>query len=77
MTITEAQLTEAQRTERAATQQAIEHLNAAIERLKSLPDDGELFDYIIEDIQDAIETLDEVYGESFIDAGEDASDGAH
>ena len=44
-----------------------------------LPDDGELISFAIEETQEIIETLDEVYSESFIDAGdgEHTSDGAH
>lgn len=66
MTITEAQLAE-----RAATQQAIEHLKAAAEALKRMPDDDDnVFAEMVADFEADIDVLDEVYGESFIDAGE-------
>ncbi len=64
-------ITEAQLTERAATEQAIVHIQAAIALLQPLSDEGGVYDAIIDDLQIDRDTLDEMYGETFIDVGEE------
>jgi len=63
-------ITKAQLTERAATAQAIQHLKAAKDLLRPLPDLAGLFAAVIDDMETDIDILDGVYGETFIEADE-------